>query len=72
MPSARNLPDKLAYTAQEVGDLMGFSRPTITRMFENEPGVLIVERPETTHKRRHRSLRIPRHVYLRVLDRMSN
>lgn len=71
LPTVRNLPDKLAYTAAEVAELMGFSRQTATRLFENEPGVLKIENPETVHRRRYRSLRIPRHVYLRVVERIS-
>jgi len=63
--------EKHAYTVAEVAALTGFSRQTVTRMFEKEKGVLIVERPETLHKRKHRSIRIPRAVYERVIRRMS-
>lgn len=62
--------EKQAYTVAEVAALMGFSRPTITKMFEREPGVLILDRPEMVHKRRYRSIRIPRDVYARVLSRL--
>jgi hypothetical protein len=55
----------------EVAKLMGFSHPTIIRMFEREPGVIIVRRPETLHKRGYRSIRIPRAVYERVVRRIS-
>jgi hypothetical protein len=40
-------------------------------MFECEPGVLIIERPETRNKRSYRSLRIPRHVYERVVRKIA-
>lgn len=63
--------DKFAYTLPEVAKLTGFSVPTVTRMFENEKGVLILERPEAKHKRRYRSIRIPRAVYERVIRRIS-
>jgi AraC-like DNA-binding protein len=63
--------EKHAYTVAEVAALTGFSRQTVTRMFEKEKGVLIVERPETLHKRKHRSIRIPRAVYERVIRRVS-
>jgi hypothetical protein len=59
---------KQIYTVKEVAMMMGLSRQTVVRLFEKERGVLILERPETMHKRRYRSLRIPRAVYERVLD----
>ena len=51
--------------------MTGFSRDTITRMFEREPGTIIVPRPSTNRKRRYRSIRIPRTVYERVLRRFT-
>ena len=59
------------YTVAEVAALTGFSRDTITRMFQHEPGVLIIARPTTNRKRRYRSIRIPRAVYERVVDRLT-
>lgn len=59
-----------AYTVQEVAEMTGFSRHTIVRMFEHETGVLVLERPEIMHKRRFRTIRIPRHVYERVITRL--
>jgi transcriptional regulator GlxA family with amidase domain len=67
------VPDVLTpYTVNEVAALTGFSRRTITRLFEHERGVLILERPEEKHKRRQRHLRIPRPVYERVINRLTN
>jgi len=60
-----------AYTAAEVGVMMGLHRTTATRLFENEPGVILITRPETNSKRRYRTLRIPHHVYERVIRRLS-
>jgi hypothetical protein len=60
-------PEKAVLTVAEVAALMGFSHDTITKMFSNEPGVLILERPERMHKRPYRSIRIPRAVYERVV-----
>ena len=62
--------DKPTYTVAQVGALMGLSRQKVTRMFENESGVIIIDSPETMRKRKHRSIRIPRAVYLRVLGRV--
>jgi hypothetical protein len=58
--------DKPVYTVAEVSVLLGLSRSTVIRLFENEPGTLILLRPEEMHKRRRRVIRIPRHVFLRV------
>lgn len=63
--------DKPVYSVAEVAALIGFSVKTGTRLFEHEPGVLVLERPERLHKRRYRSIRIPRHVYLRVVNRLA-
>ena len=60
-----------AYTIAEIAELTGFSRQTVTRLFENETSVLIVERPENAHKRRYRSVRVPHAVYERVIRKLS-
>jgi predicted DNA-binding transcriptional regulator AlpA len=67
----RPINDKPALSIAEVATLTGFSRQTITRMFEKEPGVRVIDRPETLHKRSYRSLRIPRNVYERVVRRVT-
>jgi len=59
-------PEKLVYTPAEIAAIEGYSVRTIIRIFEKESGVRILLRPETLHKGRYRSLRIPRAVYLRV------
>jgi len=40
----------------EVAVLTGYSRATVTALFEKEPGVLVIERPEARIKRRYRSI----------------
>jgi predicted transcriptional regulator len=57
------------YTVAEVAKLMGYSPQMVTRIFENEKGVLIVERQ--AKKRKYRSIRIPRGVYERVLRKLT-
>jgi hypothetical protein len=57
------------YTVAQVAELTGFSRQTVTRLFENERGVLLLTRPGRMHKRTYRSLRIPVAVYDRVIRR---
>jgi hypothetical protein len=52
--------------------LTGRSRRTLLRWFENEPGVvLLLGNPETMHKRRYRTFRIPRAVFHRVITARS-
>jgi len=64
--------DKPVYTVAEVAVLLGFSRWTVIRIFENEPGVLVLLRPEKMHKRRRRKITIPRAVYLRVRAKLAH
>jgi predicted transcriptional regulator len=64
--------DKAALTVAEVAELTGWSRQTVTRMYENETGVLILKRGETMHKRSYRSIRIPRAIYERVVRKVTN
>lgn len=63
--------EKETYTAAEVAALLGVSVWTVYRLFENEPGTLALARPEQTHKRGYRSIRIPRAVYERVRHRLT-
>jgi hypothetical protein len=67
-----SVPDKPVYSVAEMCVLLGCSRWTVIRIFENEPGVLILLRPETMHKRRRRMIRIPRSVYLRVKVKLAH
>lgn len=61
----------IAYTINEIAQMTGFSRQTVTRMFENEPGVIILNRPEKMHKRRYRTIRVPAAVFERVLRKYT-
>ena len=63
--------NKAALTVAEAAELTGLSRQTVTRMFEKEPGVLVLGRPGERNKRSYRSIRIPRAVFERVIERMS-
>ena len=64
-------PDKPVFSVAEAAVLLGCSRWTVIRLFENEPGTLILLRPEKMHKRSRRMIRIPRAVYLRVRAKME-
>jgi hypothetical protein len=59
------------YTVAEVAKLLGFSKQTVTRIFENERGVIIYEEMRPRKRAGYRIIRIPRHVYRRVIDEMS-
>jgi hypothetical protein len=59
------------YTVAEVAYMTGFSRQTVTRLFEHEPGVLIITRPGRMHIRCYRSFRILNAVYEKVIRRLT-
>jgi AraC-like DNA-binding protein len=65
------VPDRPVYSVAEVCILLGCSRWTVIRLFEKEPGILVLLRPETLHKRRRRMIRIPRAVLERVRSKMQ-
>lgn len=60
------------YSVDEVAVLTGLHRDTIIRMFEREPGVLVIARPAKMNKRRYRTIRIPRAVFERVIRKVTN
>ena len=55
------------YTLAEAAKLLGVSRETATRLFAGEEGVLVLSPPGSRRKTR----RIPRSVFNRVLNRLS-
>jgi transcriptional regulator GlxA family with amidase domain len=60
------------YSVAEVAALTGLSARTITKLFENEHGVIVYEVQNPRRKRAsYRSIKIPRHVYQRVLRRLA-
>jgi hypothetical protein len=63
--------DKPTYTVAEICVLLGYSRRTVIRLFENEPGIVIRLHAEKMHKQRRRIIRIPRAVYLRVRAKLG-
>lgn len=60
------------YSPIQLAKRWGWSGDFIRELFEDEPGVLKVERPETMNKRRYTSLRIPESVAERVHSRLRN
>ena len=59
------------YTVKEVAALTAFSEATVTKIFEHEPGVIIYEIPRKRKRAGYRNIRIPRHVYERVIRRLT-
>lgn len=56
----------------QVGQLWGLSADTVRRLFQNEPGVLVIANTTTRRgKRGYKTLRIPQHVLERVHRRLS-
>jgi hypothetical protein len=58
------------YSVREVSRLTGYSPQTVTKLFEREPGVLVLACKKRNGKRAgYRTIRIPRGVYERVIRR---
>jgi len=57
------------YSVAEVATRLKISADKVTRMFEDEPGVIDLGEPELMHKRRYRILRIPGSVLNQVLQK---
>jgi|HubBroStandDraft_3_1064219.scaffolds.fasta_scaffold139444_2 hypothetical protein len=68
-------PSVRLYTIGELAALHRLSPGTVTRLYENERGVQVFQGTREHQRRRgrrYRTLRVPRHVYLRVKNRMEN
>lgn len=59
------------YSVAEVAKFTGWSVHTVIRMFEHERGVLIYESNKRPGARPYRTIRIPRHVYRRVVGKRT-
>ncbi len=59
------------WTPKEIAALLRVSVDFAARLFENEPGVVILGRPVSDRRRRYRTLRVPDHVFQRVLTERS-
>jgi hypothetical protein len=58
-------------TLREIAKAMQLSFGTVQSLFEKQPGVVVIDRPEQLHKRKYRTFRVPRHVCERVVRRLS-
>lgn len=59
------------YSPEQVAEKWGLSVDKVRRMFENEPGVMVVEAPRVSGRRRYRTLRIPESVAQQVYHRLA-
>lgn len=50
------------FTPKEIAERLKLSTDKVIRLFEKEPGVLVIENEGTKYKRRYRTLRIPQSV----------
>jgi len=57
------------YTVAEIALAWKLSEDKVRRIFESEPGVLVLENKGKVYKRRYRTLRIPMSVLQRVYRR---
>src|SRR5436853_428893 len=54
------------YSVPEVAGLWNLSSDAVRKLFQNEPGVVVLGGQDSTHKRRYTTLRIPESVLQRV------
>ena len=60
------------YSAREIAELLNLSQDSVRKLFQDEPGVLVLGDQSSKYKRRYTTLRVPDSVLRRVLRRMSN
>ena len=58
------------FSPDQIGEMWGLSADSIRRIFEREPGVLVLD--FSKGRRNYRTLRVPESVMQRVHRRMSN
>jgi hypothetical protein len=60
------------YTVQEIAELWGYSRQTVSRIFRNESGVLKITNARSKNRRIHITLRVPESVLIRMHNRLKS
>jgi hypothetical protein len=64
-------PAERHYTPSQVGELWCLDVETIRRMFQDEPGVVVIQGPVKKGKRPYKTIRIPHSVLERVHKRLQ-
>jgi hypothetical protein len=59
------------YTPSNVAELWRLNVETIRRIFQNEPGVMVLQAPARKGKRPYKTIRIPHSVLERVRARLQ-
>jgi hypothetical protein len=62
---------ELHYLVGELSALWGWSEKTVRGIFQNEPGVIFLDRAEACHKRGYCTMSIPKRVAERVHLRLE-
>ena len=60
------------YAVAEVAEMWNLSPDSVRKLFEHEPGVLVLGNHGSRSKRRYTTLRIPQSVVERVYRRLCN
>jgi hypothetical protein len=60
------------FSVRTLAEIWGLSPDFVQKLFEHEPGVLVIGEDSPTGKRRYTTLRIPESVAERVHRRLSN
>lgn len=60
------------YAVVEIAELWNLSRDVVRKIFENEPGVMVLGSDGSRRKRGYRTLRVPESVLERVHHRLCN
>lgn len=68
----KNLLFEKHFTPQQIAALWGRSGKFVRKLFQDEPGVQKVNRPERMHKRGYATIRIPESVMIRVGLNLQN
>jgi hypothetical protein len=71
MRGITNTPVEREYTVEEVSSLWSLHVRTVRRLFENEPGVVLVKYPSILPKRKFIALRIPESALVNVYTRLA-
>ena len=64
-------PAERHYAPSDVAELWQFSVEKIRQLFQNEPGVVVVQAPVKKGKRPYKTIRIPQSVLERVHKRLQ-
>lgn len=70
VPAASSFSER-HYAVGEIGALWNLSSDAVRKLFQDEPGVLVLGDQASPHRRRYTTLRIPESVLQRVYRRMT-